>query len=98
VGAGSLFKAPDNALVVIKFDPRFGFAGEFVCVVVRSKEGGNLDSNQWESGSSGSVLHLLVLIRVYCALGLQVDLSSMPCASCNSITVLPSCYPSLMTP
>jgi hypothetical protein len=28
VGPTSLFKAPDNSLVVIKFDPRFGFAGE----------------------------------------------------------------------
>lgn len=27
-GPSSLFKTPDNTLVVIKFDPRFGFAGE----------------------------------------------------------------------
>lgn len=25
--SASLFRAPDNSLVVIKFDPRFGFAG-----------------------------------------------------------------------
>jgi hypothetical protein len=28
VGPTSLFKAPGNSFVVIKFDPRFGFAGE----------------------------------------------------------------------
>lgn len=36
VGQSSLFKAPDNSIVVIKFDPRFGFAGK------QQAEGGGL--------------------------------------------------------